>query len=345
MDAYFFYSPEASKISGYRLAELAAEFRAAESAKTLATMLRVSKGRLKELARAQPYDRFYIAKQSGGARLIEHPDEPLKRIQQDLNLYLGAVYHEVKPSCAHGAILATLEDAQPRSLLTNARAHLGAEWYLSLDLKDFFHSISAARVRALFAGELFRLPEKMARLLTQLVTAQQHVPIGAPTSATLANIICLSLDRTLTAWAAQHKRTYTRFLDDFTFSGQKPFKEQEINALEVLINKEGFKVNAEKTTLLQLEQEPEVTGLVMKKDDVDVGNTFLSNIVKGIELYHRIINSHLAQTQVFPSHLLRRLRQHLMGQLSFLKFVRGGNHTSYIRLKKRLFEGVEGVVS
>lgn len=341
MDAYYFYSSEAQKISAYRLAELAAEFRAVDSAKTLAALLRVSKIRLKELARAQPYDRFYIAKQGGGARLIEHPDEPLKRIQSDLNLYFGAVYHEVKPACAHGAIFATLEDAQPRNLLSNARAHIGAEWFLSLDLKDFFHSIAAARVRALFAGDLFRLPEKVAQLLTQLVTAQRHLPIGAPTSTTLANIVCLSLDRAFTAWAAQCKCTYTRFIDDLTFSGPKPFGEEQIKALETVVNKEGFKINAEKTTHLRLTQEPEVTGLVIRDDDVDVSQTFLSNIVKGIELYHKIINSHLAQTQVFPSHLLRRLRQHLMGQLSFLKFVRGGNHTSYIRLKKRLFEGME----
>jgi retron-type reverse transcriptase len=85
------------------------------------------------------YVNFEIPKKTGGKRTITAPDKFLKKIQRRINLLL-TLFFEPKPS-AHGFI-------ENRSIITNARLHVGKKYVLNIDLKDFFPSIHFGRINA-----------------------------------------------------------------------------------------------------------------------------------------------------------------------------------------------------
>ncbi len=132
------------------------------------------------------------------------------------------------------------------------QSSLGRRAVLRMDLEDFFVSIPAARVYGVFRAH--RLPRrglsgayrslhqsrprrrKRYRLrrrrhpseIAALYRARQryrsrHLPQGAPTSPSLANLCAYGMDVRLAAAARAAGATYTRYADDLVFSGDASF--------------------------------------------------------------------------------------------------------------------------
>lgn len=83
------------------------------------------------------YFEFQVKKKSGGERLIHAPIGKLKALQRVLNVILQAVS---QPN------LAATGFVPRKSIVDNAKVHVGQRYVYNLDLKDFFHSIEQARV-------------------------------------------------------------------------------------------------------------------------------------------------------------------------------------------------------
>jgi retron-type reverse transcriptase len=85
------------------------------------------------------YKEFQIKKKSGGVRTIYAPENGLKTIQKTIALILQCVFepHEA----AKGFVMG-------KSIVDNAKEHIGQNYVYNLDLKDFFPSIDQARVWA-----------------------------------------------------------------------------------------------------------------------------------------------------------------------------------------------------
>ena len=160
----------------------------------------------------QPYRAFAILKRNGSFRTILEPRRRLKQLQMKALEFMKARAAPPKP-CVHGFV-------EDRSIVTNAKRHLETKPYhlLSLDLEDFFPSITFFRVRGVFRKAPFNLSHEVATVLAQLCTFQNTLPQGAPTSPMLSNLVCRSLDRDLMSLARRHRATYTRYADDITFS-------------------------------------------------------------------------------------------------------------------------------
>ena len=219
------------------------------------------------------YFSFSIPKSSGGPRRITAPKKRLKTLQRRLNYVLQCV-HEPKAS-VHGFV-------PQRSTVTNAEAHTGAEWVLNLDLKDFFPSINFGRIRGLLASYPYELPHEVATVVAQTCTFKDVLPQGAPTSPTVANMICAVLDSQLTSLAEDCRAMYTRYADDITFSTtqrQMPDRLVEYARTETaspmdvtlgdqltgIIRNNGFTVNQDKVRLQRSTERQEVTGLVVNE--------------------------------------------------------------------------------
>ena len=131
-----------------------------------------------------------------------------------------------------------------RSVRSFIAQHTGQAIVLRFDLRDFFPSVTRARMVALLLTAGY--PESVALRLAGLCTARvprevlaqrperltpadawqrdqryalPHLPQGAPTSPALANLAAHSLDRRVTGLAATAKANYTRYADDLVFSG------------------------------------------------------------------------------------------------------------------------------
>jgi RNA-directed DNA polymerase len=177
--------------------------------------------------RLQHYTHRWVSKRGGRYRLLEVPKPRLKAIQRKL---LHELLDRIPPHDAvHGF-------RAGRSIRSFAEPHVGRAAVWRIDLKDFFRSVPASRVHAIFQTAGYPVP--VARTFTGLCSTtlpagvrspntdelhrpfrRRHLPQGAPTSPALANLCAYRLDIRLAAWAAACGATYTRYADDLAFSG------------------------------------------------------------------------------------------------------------------------------
>jgi retron-type reverse transcriptase len=232
------------------------------------------------VSKTNHYRRFYIAKKTGGQRLISAPMPRLKKAQYWI---LNSIFSKAKThASAHGFL------AQ-RSIVSNALPHVGAEVVINLDLKDFFPTITYPRVKGVF--QKMGYSESVATLLALLCTepdideaqldgetwyvcsGERFLPQGAPTSPAITNVLCHRLDCRLQGLAQKLGFTYTRYADDLTFSASGEGV-KNVNKLKGLVyqivQNEGFQVHPEKDKVMRKGSRKEVTGIVVNdKPGVD----------------------------------------------------------------------------
>lgn len=211
-----------------------------------------------ELSKLRPvYREFTIPKRSGGRRTLHAPIPKLKQLQrQILRRLLGRLKtHPAATGFERG-----------ESFVTNARRHCGKAVVLRMDIRDFFPSITARRVRDYFLAIGWN--RSAAALLVKLCTWQGALPQGAPTSPRLSNLVNYRLDARLAGLAAHHGATYTRYADDLTFS----FAEDDHDSVSrlrgvvrLILQEEGYRPHPRKFQVRRVHQRQQVTGLVVNQ--------------------------------------------------------------------------------
>jgi RNA-directed DNA polymerase len=197
------------------------------------------------------YSSFQMPKPDGTSRTITPPTDELKEIQRVIKQYLEKYIHW--DSSLHGGI-------RGRSIITNARGHVGKQMVANLDVREFFPSITEEMV----IETLVRLgcTWKTAALIAALTTYKGYLPQGAPTSTLLANLVFVPIDRDFQIFSRKFELTYTRYVDDITLSGNRdlrPFKDFCIR----LVEKRGFSVADNKVFFRGRNVQQIVTGLIV----------------------------------------------------------------------------------
>ncbi len=201
------------------------------------------------------YHSFERPKKSGkGMRIISAPSEALKELQRKIKRDILDLL-ETHSSC--------MGYKKGFSIVDNAAPHVGQRFVLNLDIKDFFQSISSARVAGYFCS--LGYSEEVSVLLSRICCYKNALPQGAPTSPSLANLICSKLDRRLCGVARKNGLVYTRYCDDITISGGAFVKPGLQHFIQGIIAEEGFEVNKDKTRLLSRRSCQTVTGLVVNE--------------------------------------------------------------------------------
>lgn len=232
------------------------------------------------------YRYAWVPKASGGLRLLEAPKPRMKHIAR--RILHGVLDHVPPHEAAHGF-------RAGRSAKTHAERHVGAEIVVRVDLADFFLTIDAARVRAIFVAMGY--PSEVAFLLGSLTTniapvvpnappagashgavaslrraemlaRTRHLPQGAPTSPALANLAAYGLDVRLSAAANAASARYTRYADDLVFSGDAAFARSATRFVRLatrIVRDEGFFVNRAKTRYMRRGARQTVTGVVVNE--------------------------------------------------------------------------------
>jgi RNA-directed DNA polymerase len=294
------------------------------------------------------YKAFEVRKKNGGARRISAPNTNLKVVQAKLAQILGSVY-KPRPS-AHGFI-------EKRSIVSNAKGHTGNRYVFNIDLLDFFPSINFGRVRGMFIAKPYNLPPRIATVLAQICTHDNHLPQGAPTSPIISNMICSSLDTQLKNLAWSHHCRYTRYADDITFSKSSDRFPTEIagtsptgnptagKALRRIIESNGFKINESKVRLQTRPSRQVVTGLVVN-EKVNVSRRFIKNIRGAIHAYAKFgpeaAQKYFVEKYDKPQRRMTgkspRLLDVIRGKVEFVGMVRGIGDSVYEGLQRQYKE-------
>jgi len=288
-----------------------------------------------------------LAKPGGDVRLIEAPKQRLKQMQRQI---LAEILEKIPVHpAAHGF-------RRGRSIRSFAAPHVRQRVVVRMDLRDFFPSISASRVQAMFRTAGY--PERVANLLGGLCTnavpralwtqkgrgldplrmadarqlyAWPHLPQGAPTSPALANICAYRVDCRLTGLAEASGAVYTRYADDLAFSGGEDFERGverfAIHAAAILLE-EGFAVHHRKTRIMRQGVRQYLAGIVT--------NEHLNVIRRDYDLLKATLTNCLRHGWESQNREGRAdFRAHLAGRVSFVEMV---NATRGARLRELLDE-------
>lgn len=294
------------------------------------------------------YYQFSIKKKSGGLRILSAPNAPLKEIQRFLAVILSTVYEP--KTCVTGF-------TAQRSIVDNALPHVGKQFVLNIDLKDFFPSIQLHRIKAVLKLPPFNLNgerENLAFLIARLccITTAENagvLPQGAPTSPILSNIVCQKLDHRLNGLAKRYGASYTRYADDITFSSEKSiFNNGFKREMRRIIEDQHFTINQAKVRLQGMGYRQEVTGLTVN-DKVNVSKRYIREVramlnnwqKKGYEQAEQIFRQYYLSDKANIKEDKPILRNVLHGKLNYLKMIRGKSDSVYL-LYKSQFEVLEG---
>ena len=203
------------------------------------------------------------------SRTINPPKKELKYIQKHINSYL--VEHISMPEYAYGGI-------KRKDNIRNARYHKGQKYVFQTDLKDFFPYITHKKVYETLVRIGFS--HDVSSLLTKLTTYHGHLPQGAPTSTTIANLVFIPTGLELQAIAKREGLRFTTFVDDVTISSQSDFKHLVPEIVQTIVS-HGFKISQGKTTYKS--GITEVTGVKLLNNSMTVTDKFKIALSKETE--------------------------------------------------------------
>ena len=266
----------------------------------------------KNINRKDCYVPFIIKKKSGQDRTIHAPVKGLKEFQKALNIIL---------QCLHEPHTAATGFVIGKSIVDNAKKHIGQTYVYNIDLKDFFPSVDRSRVWGRLLVAPFNLGttverKNIANFIATLCCTPMEVerfkegnwikittsvlPQGAPTSPTLTNIICEKLDKRLSGVAKRFGLNYSRYADDITFSSKhntyevSPTKVEKIFVsgstfdceVRKIITEQNFHIKETKVRLQKRGYRQEVTGLVVN-DKINVTRRYIKQLRQWLYLWER----------------------------------------------------------
>lgn len=218
------------------------------------------------------YRIFTIPKKAGGKREITAPYPALKDMQRWIydNILSALSVH----GCAHGFV-------HKRSIITNAKNHIGQRCLLKMDLKDFFPSININWVINIFKD--LGYSDKVSFYLSAICCLDEKLPQGAPTSPVLSNIISRTLDKRLYRLAKSFHLKYSRYADDIAFSGDN-ISQKFISVVRSIIESYGLIVNDKKIKLYKGYGSKILTGVSLANEIVRIPRKYRRMLVQ--ELYY-----------------------------------------------------------
>lgn len=268
-----------------------------EAPKTIAAMLH---------APSQFYREFSIPKRSSGTRKILAPFPSLANIQTWITREVVSLspVHESAMAFRYG--LSTKNHVEP---------HFQQSELFRTDIRDFFPSISIFKIQAIFENLGYAGP--MSWILAKLVTLDSVLPQGAPSSPAISNAVCFPLDQTISLVCERKNVRYTRYADDFAFSGEEIHKSL-ISEIQYELNEFGFALNFKKTRHYgEQEKTRFLTGLVITPNKIRPPKDFRRWIRQRIFYLEKYLTSDLTSPE------LVRQKSELLNNAFLLDSLRG----------------------
>lgn len=286
------------------------------------------------------YHRYTIPKKKGGERNIAAPKSILKNAQRKI---LEEILSKIPTSeYAHGFL-------RGKSVVSGAKAHMtqkssGTETQLliNMDLEDFFPTITFERVRGMF--KTFGYSGYIASMLAMLCTYCERMPIevrgeikyvktsnrilpqGSPASPMITNIICVKLDKRLSALASKYNCIYTRYADDMSFSFIEEKDDLNLRKFMGLTSKivgeEGLNINKKKTRFLRKNNRQCITGVVINNEQIGVAKKWIKTLRAAIYNANKLKNSGV----LIPSKTINEIS----GMISWVKSVNAERYADII---------------
>ncbi len=203
---------------------------------SLALLLGVSPSLIVAMARKPSnYYRTFTIQRGNKKRPIATPRIALKLIQKWLAVNL----------CKHIQFQKHVHGFVPgRSILSAAKIHQNSNWIVSLDIQNFFGSVTDQHVFDVFTW--LGYSRMASHLLVDLTTLNGALPQGAPTSPILANLAFIDTDDKLADYCKANKFRLTRYADDISVSGKTQRPADLTKRISAIIQEDMWHIAGEK---------------------------------------------------------------------------------------------------
>jgi hypothetical protein len=205
-----------------------------------------------------------------------------------------------------------------KNLFHMVSSHCGQEAIYQVDLKDFFPKISSDRIYSFFLSS--NCSSQIAEILTELVSFENKLPQGFPTSPIIANLIAWKMDFDHENICSGHKLIRTRWIDDILISGRIKDLDPEIHKIEKSIIKNGFAINSKKKKYIRRadrKKEMIAVGLDIRKHKPDVPKNIFNKIESMLIIFKEEGATKLIE--LFEEEFIGKdIRQSLAGKIRFI---------------------------
>lgn len=225
-----------------------------------------------------------------------------------------------------------------RSIPEMAALHVNKHCVISVDIKDFFHSIKQVTLNDIFTR--MGIGEKPARTLSELCTYKAFVPQGALTSPKISNIVTsVTFGPEIEEYCRSKDLTLTIYADDVTVSSNDVNLDvgDVLGTLTRIIQSFGFRINRKKTKVMFKGGRQYVCGAVVNAKV----NLIVHERKKLRAIVHNIskngVDSEALKMSKTPSEFLNFVR----GRLNWFKQlnpVQGGAYTDKLKTHLQLIK-------
>jgi hypothetical protein len=143
------------------------------------------------------------------------------------------------------------------------------------------------------------------------------------------------MDNHLLKWAVRHHFTYTRYVDDLSFSSNMPISSTHLADILEILQSHQFMADMEKIKWYGKNDIKIITGLQLT-DSIDIPKTFFQNLDEEINLFGEIRDL----SQKYPSknaiEWIKELERVLSGKLSFIAMIYSRYHENFSIYAKKL---------
>ncbi len=276
------------------------------------------------------YKFISIPKRKGRNREIVIPSYTLRIVQKWILKY---ILNKIQPS----ANAMAFRKGDKYGNKQNAFYHADTLYGLSLDIKDFFPSITASQVFTIFSDVGYN--KFAASILTNLCTLNGKLPQGSACSPALSNLVCITLDKRLSGICKKRGIYYTRYADDMYFScDNKILLLKAFPVIRKIIEDEGFAINDKKTHFQTPSNRKQITGItispVQKSDVVEL---------KAPRQLKQRIRAEIFTCMVSGDY---EKRQHILGEIAYVCYIEKenvGKNTYKDRIKMYIDKSVEKI--
>lgn len=256
-----------------------------------------------------------IPKRHTGTRKLSVPHYTLSIVQHWI---LKEILNKINPSeramaFRRGELFGTKQ---------NAACHVNTLYGLSVDLKNFFPSITEKQVFSTFAAIGYN--NFAATILAHLCTVDNQLPQGASTSPALSNIICIQMDKRLAGLCNKRGIRYSRYADDMYFScDNKDILKKSFVPIKNIIQSSGFEINEQKTHYQTPSGKKWITGITV------IQNSYTSELMAPKSIKRKIRAE--IHTCIFSGDYA--MKSHILGEIAYVTYIEketGRNYREYI---------------
>lgn len=299
-----------------------------KSKKKLESLLTIEPGDLRNIQHAIKYHSFDIDKKnSAEKRRITAPERTLKAVQKRI---LSLIQYIDRPSWL-------ISGEKGKCYIDNGLAHLNANYMLAIDIKKFYDNCRRNGVYRFFMDRMQTAPD-VADILTNIVTHNNGIPTGCPTSQLIAYYAYEDMFRQISQCAESYGCIFTLYVDDMTFSSCDPFAWQKLaREVDIILRRFGHRPKYSKVKFYSKATAKPITGTIITSNhNMDVPNSLQKKVYDNFQSL-KFLDEQCKQEEA------AKTKQKLIGQIQASRNIDDGRFPEIYRITNAI--SVESIPS